>query len=138
MSKNDVSKEDVLTEDELKTYDKVKEYLESQNWNISEYHTVFLSLMITLRKSYEEVATTKADIPKMPQLATETMDLMPVMYSNHQVLKTSWKRSLKMLEDDIDASNMPIEYLSSKRRDGDMETVSNCVKRIGREAFGEE
>lgn len=133
-----MSKDKVLTEDELKNFDTVKEYLKSKEWKLETYHMEFLSLMVTLRKSYEEVAKTEADIPKMPQLATETMNLMPEVYSKHRVLKTSWKRSLFNLEVALDNGGIPNEYLSSKRIDGDMETVSNCVKRISKEVFGKE
>ncbi len=133
-----MSKDKALTEDELKNFDTVKEYLKSKEWKLETYHMEFLSLMVTLRKSYEEVAKTEADIPKMPQLATETMNLMPEVYSKHRVLKTSWKRSLFNLEVALDNGGIPDEYLSSKRIDGDMETVSNCVKRISKEVFGKE
>ena len=133
-----MSKNNVLTDDELRNFTTVKRYLESKEWKIGNYHTVFLSLMVTLRKSYEEVAETETDIPKMPQLATETMNLMPEVYSKHRILKTSWKRSLFDLEIALNESRIPEEYLSSKRIDGDMETVSNCVKRISKEVFGKE
>lgn len=117
--------EDILTKEEAETLKRVEDYIKAKNWGLKDYPSKFLALMITLRESYRKEAESEADIPKMPQLASETMDLMPVLY-DRSIVKVSWKKSLNDLSQALNDSKIPEEYLTGQ-------SVSHTVKKLSEE-----
>lgn len=120
-----MSAQEVLTQEEVETLNRVVDYIKAKKWGLKRYPTRFLALMITLRESYRKEAESEEDIPKMPQLARETMDLMPVVYDK-KIMKVSWKKSLNDLSEALNASRIPEEYLSGQ-------SVSHTVKKLSKE-----
>lgn len=120
-----MSAEEVLTKEEVKTLNRVLSYIKGNKWGLKNYPTRFLALMITIRESYRKEVKTENEIPKMPQLARETMDLMSAVY-DEKYMKVSWKRSLSDLSEALNTSKIPDEYLSGQ-------IVSHVVKKIGEE-----